>query len=368
MMCCAVRNLALLLVALVVSGSPALAQGIQAPAERTFRDWAVGCDNTRACTAVGMIPAENIDVAFVHVYRAAGPNAGPRINFVIYDDTSPADRRMSVSLDGTPIERVASPRLAQPVLEFDGFRQSTLSEAEVGPFVAALRRGSRLQVAIEGGVSAEVSLDGAMAALLFIDDMQSRIATATALTRRGSRPTGSVPAAAPLPLLRAQPAGNAGISDARAAAVRAGWATQAARACAESEPAASAEPEMMAPLSGGRILVGVGCGGGAYNFDTVFGIAEDGDPLRVTPARFPLPPVDGSGLGGVGESLTNAYFDPATTSLRFSAKGRGIGDCGSIGRYVWTGDALMLAEWKSMPECRGVPEPFWPELWRSRDR
>ncbi|MBK8209924.1 MAG: DUF1176 domain-containing protein [Rhodospirillales bacterium] len=364
----AVRNLALLLVALVVGGSPVIAQGIQAPAERTFRDWVVGCDNARACTAVGMIPAENIDVAFIHVYRAAGPGAPPQFSVVIYDDTSPADRRMSISLDGAPIDRVASSRLGQPVLEFDGFRQSTLSDAEVGPFVVALRRGSRLQVGIDGGVSAEVSLDGAMAALLFIDDMQGRIDTATALARRGSRPAASVSAATPLPLLRAQPAGDVGITDRRAAAVRAGWATQAARACAQSEAAESTEPETMAPLSGGRILIGVGCGGGAYNFDTVFGIAEPGDPLRVTPARFMPPPVDGSGPGGVGESLTNAFFDPATTSLRFSTKGRGIGDCGSSGRYVWTGDTFMLAEWRAMPACRGVPEPFWPELWRSRDQ
>ena len=292
------------------------------------------------------------------------------VSIVLYDDLgeTPGGRQIHLTIDGATIEGVASRRLAEAVPDFPGFLQATLSDNEVAPLVAALRRGSQLSIAIDGGAAADISLAGAMAALLFIDDVQGRVDSVGALARSGRRLASAVPEPPSLPLILAQPAPEGtGVDPRRAEAVTAGWARQAVRDCALDEPEVPTAPGTIGPLSGDRLLVGVGCGGGAYNFNSVFGIVQPGEPLRVEPARFALPAVDGTGPGGSSESLTNPDFEPADATIGFISKGRGIGDCGSSGTYAWTGESFALTAWRAMPECRGVPEPYWPVLWRSRD-
>lgn len=346
-----------------------LAAGAQAsamPAERLFGDWFVGCDNTRACTALGMIPADAVEIAFVRVQRVAGGESRPQISVLVVDEAAGA-RRIGVTIDDKPVDGVAALRTAELVPDF-GYLQTTLTKDEAPAFVAALRRGRRLQVAVEGGISAQVSLSGATAALLFIDDAQGRVNTVSALIRPGPAEVAAVPPPLPLPIIRPEPAPVGARVDPSHAAALESWARGAAMGCAVDDSSVAAEPEILAPLGGDRILVGVSCGGGAYNFDSVFAVARPGDALQVEPARFTLPAVDGAGPGGAGEGLTNSYFDPQAATLAFFAKGRGIGDCGSSGKYVWTGTAFALAEWRVMPQCRGVSEHFWPLLWNSTDK
>lgn len=340
------------------------------PAERTFRDWVVGCDNVRGCIALGLSPAESAESAFLHLQRDAGRGAQPVVSLVLYNDSeeAPRDRQIHLTIDGTTIEGVASRRLAEAVPDFPGFLQATLSAAEVAPLMAALRRGNRLSIAIDGGTAVDVSLAGAMAALLFIDDVQGRVDSVGALARSGRRLATVVPEPPALPVVAARPAPEGTpVDPQRAEAVNNGWARQAVRDCTLDEPETAASPPTLGPLSGGRLLVGASCGGGAYNFDSVFGIVQPSEPLRVEAARFTLPAVDGSGPGGSSESLTNPDFEPADGTIGFISKGRGAGDCGSSGIYTWTGDRFALSAWRVMPECRGVPEPYWPVLWRTRE-
>ena len=59
---------------------------------------------------------------------------------------------------------------------------------------------------IRGASTQDVSLHGAAAALLWIDEKQGRLDTPTALIRRGSRPAALVPIAPPLPTVTPAPA------------------------------------------------------------------------------------------------------------------------------------------------------------------
>lgn len=366
-------GVAVLMSGLLAAPGSAHAQGAGAapsvPAERTFRDWVVGCDNVRSCIALGLVPADDLDTAFLHVQRDAGRGARPVVSLVVYDEADkPENRQITLTIDGATIEDVASRRLAEAVPDFPGFLQASLSDGEVAPLVAALRRGKQLNIAVDGGSSASISLSGAMAALLFIDDVQGRVDSVGALARSGRRLASAIPEPPPLPLITARPAlEGTPVDPRRAEAISNGWARQAARDCAVDGPEGSAAPEILGPLSDGRLLVGVHCDSGAYNFNSVFGIVQPGEPLRVQPAHFPLPAVDGTGPSGSSESLTNPDFEPADATIGFISKGRGFGDCGSSGTYTWTGAGFALSSWRSMPECRGVPEPYWPVLWRSRE-
>jgi hypothetical protein len=41
--------------------------------------------------------------------------------------------------------------------------------------------------------------------------------------------------------------------------------------------------------------------------------------------------------------------------MRSFAKGRGAGDCGTIGEWKWTGSDFKLARYWSKPDCDGEP-------------
>ena len=351
--------------ALLVVTTGARAQAPSVPADRSFRDWLVGCDNTRSCIAVGTMEEDGSESAFVHVERAAGGESRPIIRLIRYDDATPLPGTLIVTIDGQSIAGLQPRRPAQPVDGYEGFISVTLTAAEVAPFVDAVRRGQRLQLATPDGGTAQVSLSGAMAALLFIDDVQGRVDSVTALARPGPRPATAVPAAPPIPRVQARPAGRAKAADSTLARrLRDQWESHGSDRCDPREPDAAFTDEVL-PLGGDLDLVAIACTSGAYNFESVYTIVTAGDVNRARPAGFPVPDGQGGSPGGVTDSLVNAGFDPATGRLGFFSKGRGLGDCGTTGQYAWTGGEFVLISWRSMPMCRGIPEPFWPALWQA---
>ena len=131
---------AVLLSGLAAAPEPAGAQSAgpaqSVPAERTFRDWVVGCDNAHGCIALGLVPANDLNTAFIHVQREAGRGARPVVSIVLYDDLgeTPGGRQIYLTIDGATIEGVASRRLAEAVPDFPGFLQATLSDKRWRPW------------------------------------------------------------------------------------------------------------------------------------------------------------------------------------------------------------------------------------------
>ena len=74
----------------------------------------------------------------------------------------------------------------------------------------------------------------------------------------------------------------------------------------------------------------------------------------------------GSDPAWADNATINGQYDPKTRTLSAFAKGRGIGDCGTLQTWAWTGDRFALTEERSMGECAGVPSDMWPVAWRTR--
>src|SRR5687767_10840960 len=103
-----------ILLSLLAAAAAAAASPQPAPL-RTFADWTVGCDNGRACQAVGLMPETMPDGALtMRVRRGAAALATPEILFVIDDGASvtlEADgRRLPIRL--VAVEEGASVRAA----------------------------------------------------------------------------------------------------------------------------------------------------------------------------------------------------------------------------------------------------------------
>ncbi|MFO1128355.1 MAG: DUF1176 domain-containing protein [Rhodospirillales bacterium] len=348
---------ALTLAALALPTGSAGAETAESPAHRSFKDWEVGCDNTRRCTAIGLQPEDGAGVtAFLRIERPADALAAPTIGVVLAKEGLAPGDPITLLMDGAPIDGVSSSRTVDALMSELAYPAVIPAASEVTPLIQALRSGKRLQLASVHGPEAEVSLDGAVAALLFIDDVQGRIDTVTALIRKGERPPSAVPAPPPLPTLRPQ-------KPADAVTVPAGLAGAVSKQQGDGSDCERKEEPRAYALGEGRTLVALPCGDGAYNFATEYFIVEGDDPKRARPAVLPQP--GGPSSQRSSNTLFGSEVDSRTGQISFFSRGRGPGDCGARGVYAWTGQEFAVVSFRAMDTCRGVPEPFWPVLWRS---
>ncbi len=326
---------------------PAQAAGPRAmPSEhRGFRDWLAVCDNGNACFAFG--PAED-ETAWVRVAMEPGPDARPQVS---------AGYWSSGEDEGGFALRIDDVAFPLTLIDPDG-RAGSVPADRAFEAVRALAQGRRGEI----GSGGALSLSGAAAALLWIDERQGRVGTVTALRRRGAKPASTVPAPPPLPVVRPAPAiSQAGYGDSGQTLPKTLEDLPVVEACrAETGHSESFQKEVIsARLDEEHELWGVPCFMGAYNMGHEWFITGPGgrDPR---PARLPS-------TSGEAESLTiNGGYAPEARTLVAFAKGRGVGDCGTASTWTWTGREFVLSHELEMRECWGVPVDFWPTTWRTR--
>lgn len=319
---------------------------------KTFGAWVVACDNIKHCEMTSIWPDDNqpeegspYDQVSVSIDRAAGPAGGFSVEIQL-PGNSGSDRLQVSTERGFSIW--AAPK--NDLLRFSG--------AQAAQIVAAMIDGTDLRVGSEVDVTGMASLKGSAAALRFIDAEQGRAGTVTAAVAKGVKPAGAVPASPALPKIgHIRPAGAAApFSPAMRKAL------DKASDCGSVYEGGTGElPEAEAhALGGGKTLVLLPCGSGAYNFSTEpYILASGTQPVL---AKFDSPPGFTEADGG-RPSLVNASFDTKTGRLDSYSKGRGLGDCGSMEAYVWDGAMFRLIEARTMPECRGSVN--WLTVWRA---
>jgi hypothetical protein len=121
--------------------------------------------------------------------------------------------------------------------------------------------------------------------------------------------------------------------------------------------------EFAGELSGGLKLVEVSCWRAAYNFGSILFAVNPKDPGSARLLRFKT-------LGEGGKlvdtyALSSPSYDEKTKKLGSAHKGRGVGDCGSVGEWRWRGKDFVLTRYWNKDECDG--EPFdaeeQPDRW-----
>jgi hypothetical protein len=332
---------------LIMLVSAAVAAAPQPGILKTFGDWTVGCDNGRACHATALVPEDWPDDAMtMSVRRAAEADAAAIVEVDLRDKSGAT----GIAVDGKrlPVRVSAS----QTALTVDGYDRRLVLEA--------LKTGQRLQLLGAGGAAlGSISLKGASAALLYMDDQQKRVGTVTALTRPGEKPASLVPPPPPLPTVvqAAAPAGPPLKLSAREVSD-----LRKKLGCAIEDVGGPDYHEVSA-LGRGRNLVLLGCGSGAYNVSSVPVIAERvGRKLSTRPASFDKQESWWSEEGK--PVLVNAEWDPKRRLLTSFSKARGLGDCGTGRDYAWDGERFRLAEQIDMDECRGSLD--YITTWRVR--
>lgn len=319
------------------------------PAElRTFQDWIVGCDNGLACQAVSLLPEDVPDGRNLSVRRGPAGEAEPVFSFWRYDNEDLCGARLSADGRSLPVRLIEGPDC------------TIVHPADAPALLAALRSARELRMTgADGGDLGIVSLAGASAALLAMDEAQRRTGTVTALVRPGTRPVSAVPAPPALPDVRIAPMARGEtpqVDAARLARLRRDTG------CTLDEVGGPDE-QIAVPLEDGKTLVLLACGSGAYNVTWVpfVATAGRGGRIELAPALFDAQWAQAD--GGRAE-LINAQWDGSARTISEFALGRGIGDCGTRSVYGWDGARFRLVRQSVMGECRGARD--YITVWRTR--
>ena len=306
----------------------------QSGAVKTFKDWTVACDNILSCTAE-MLEAEDEvagqdynEIALTRTGRTGAP-------IMIDVATEPASGDAVLIVDGAVVQSLGA------------VNANGVSGALTSATLARMAQGSRVEIRVSGKAAARGSLAGFSAAMRYWDAVQRRDGSPDAVVARGRTVRSILPPPAPritaarVPEVKLPSPGKALI------------AMLAKKFGCEDEQDVSMDAEAYA-LGGGRTLILVPCGAGAYNFSS--------RPVIATGRNYVLAPFDVASDWSDGDAmLVNAGFDPKTATLSSYAKGRGIGDCGTSQTWVWDGARFRLTEMLQMDECRGSND--WMRTW-----
>jgi len=330
-----------------------------AQSQRAIKDWVGACDNTRQCTAIGLSPESNEGVALLYFERAGGANdqiTRIRLRF----DLPPNAAAGKLLADGKPLLTLTARHFVNDPNV--GAEIRIEDRAEIATVFAAMRSASQLSLDAGAGTSDAVSLSGASAVMLWIDEQQGRLGTTSALVRRGDATSSAI--VPPAPRVVAQ------VKDARALeAAELATISASVRAALPADSCEEINPDLPLADAGWRLdaqttLVQLVCFSGAYNVGSQWFFQRGSAAAQRL--RLPVPNADGSGRMDSLDELINADFDPATGMLGHYNKGRGIGDCGSEARWAFDGKRFQLAHYAAIDECRGVNGDLWPVLWRTR--
>ena len=311
---------------------------------KTFGDWVVGCDNIKTCTMASLAPEESTDFPPINmaITRTAGPAGALTVTLNPNDGLAPKAAPTGVAIDGHQVGGTFG-RGDAPSVTGDGARA----------IAAAMVNGHTLAITSDAGKRlSTLSLKGASAALRYIDAAQGRAGTVTAIVATGAQSAAGVPAGPAVPQIQA--------------VVPVGQAFQPTKAMiaamkkqAQCDDTAFGEVESHA-IGGSTSVILVPCGSGAYNMIAAVFVAKNGE---VSPARMDAPSgITEDGSTPVVPTVVNAEVSDG--ALSSYAKGRGLGDCGVMQRFVWDGTMFRLSHQEEMPECRG--DPNYITTWTTR--
>ncbi|MGE3830311.1 MAG: DUF1176 domain-containing protein [Parvibaculaceae bacterium] len=335
------RSVLLALPALMALSGTVLAEG------KSVRDWTAECAESLTCfaetTGSGGLAMGKTGYR-LQVGRHNGEDTAWFIEFIMKNVPQPKEV-MTISVDGQ-----ALPEMSESfdyLKDADGETFGIASGQILKPLFAQMKKGKTVEISFksaDGGEHKETfSLSGMVAVMLWIDEQQKRVGS----SERVDMPTG----------VNGETEFKA--SDDLIAKIK-------ARADIECGPLMEGEERQVTSyhLPGAKTLYVSSCFSGAYNFGSLF-LIDGLDGLE--PIAF-ADYSDEYGWTGTNQ-LVNADFDPKTGSLTSFAKGRGIGDCGTSGRWVWRQYVFQLREFSSWDDCENGKEPDeWPVVFKYKDK
>ena len=348
------------------------------PVEKTFGQWIVTCDNGGSCSATSVTGMNEGNGARIDVSRDGGPFAAPHVDFRVSGNEVHANGSFQPWYPDAGIETVTfgKTRLAETALKGTSWQRP----GGDGPYVLSVPLASiravldalASQPAITFGPGRPVDvvgLDGAAAALAFMDRFQGRTGSRTASGKAGTASDLSVPLAGRLPVNPAPAVAGTDLAGAPPKAVLDAFHA----ACSDRGPG-DLHPGgyRMKP---GQDLWFLHCSLGAYNSGYMAFLAEAGGVRKLGFADLewtggdPAPAEMVWNYAVIRDLDFVSYVDGAAKAgprpfmVVSSNLGRGLADCGNTNEFLFDGTGFRLHS-RAQMGCLGW-SANWPYLWRS---
>jgi len=339
------------MVAGIAAGLAALASGASASQFKRIQDISVSCTDGLTCD-VSTYNAQS-ELYTVIFRRTAQRDAPVRLVLGVRETLS-GDSDVGFSIDERPVLTIPVSELSYRAAVYEYIYDGG---PEIAALMAAAAAGQELRVTFRSrGIDtvSTFSLNGFIAGLIFMDEVQRRVGREDALQ------VGVVTGAQ----------GEAAVRDIRALSdvpfqIRAAFADRDGAVCRGlSEDRFAAIGGFEASSGDDSWLIGLPCGeGGAYNQPYAFW-ERTGSNFR----RVPLPVMTGDGPS-TDDLAWNISWDQERQELTGFFKGRGLGDCGEFNRWSWketgTGHVFVLTGARAKGDCDGEPggPETWPSIW-----
>lgn len=310
---------------------------------KTVRDWTGECDDDLFCTATasgagGMVMGGT--GYQMRVTRASGDISWWSMRFLLKHVPQPkTEGEMAIAVDGG--EPLNFYEELGYLRDADGVTFGLAGGADLNKLFAAIKKGRKLKLSyetLEGKKQEETfSLSGLAAVLLWIDEQQSRVGRSSEIS---------------------SPGGVEG--EAEFTAKREIFDKIEARAKLDCDPLPPSQKFSIESyhLPGGFALHVAPCIAAAYNFTQLYFYQRRDELYPIYFADYY------DGWTGTNQ-LFNSEFNPKTGWLGAFYKGRGVGDCGSTGQWVWSDSSFKLVEFSAWPDCdNGKNSDDWPVVYK----
>ncbi|MBM3071331.1 DUF1176 domain-containing protein [Enterobacter sp. RHBSTW-00994] len=326
-----------------------------APAQQSFSDWQVTCNNQNFCVARNTGEHHGLVMT---LSRSAGAKADATLRIDLGGLSSPPVKEPDIAprllLDNVPL------KLNPPHWHLTPWHLITNDATTITAFLKTIQEGKAL--VLRNGQQV-ISLDGLKAALLFIDAQQKRVGSETAWIKKGDEPPLSVPPAPALKEVTQKdsppvPLSHEELNDLLDYGT---WRMNSSQCSLDP----NRREVRVTALTDDKALLMISCEAGAYNTVDLAWLVSRKKPFAARSVRLRLPFTPSSDSSEM--ELMNARFDEKTRELSTLALGRGIADCGIQTRWRFDGQRFRLVRYAEEPSCDNWHGPdAWPTLWITR--
>lgn len=323
--------------------APVMAQSSMAE-RRYFRDWLADCRADGYCSATAYVnPSPGNGTVADYVLRIGRHAEETYWEVSLSTVATMADAALpfEVSVDGV-VESFAGPA---EVAAYGSINDFFLLGRKAQAVMDRLAPGATMAFAFtdtEGTAQrAEFSLSGLTASLIWIDEKQGRLGSERVAEAApvGLAPVGESAAGAVPPALLAQ--------------------HQADTECGLASDIVNGADIEVVSLSDQATLYLLPCWSGAYNFGWKAYVEQFEGEYAL--AAFPEFSPDTGWTATT--SLVNYAWDDAEKTVSTFNKGRGIGDCGTAGTWVWDEYRFRLVEFRAKSDCDGGEPGDFPVVY-----
>jgi hypothetical protein len=336
-----------------------------APEVMEFDDWSVACDNARECTAVSISREyerriSNTDAGDyaspkLWVKRSAAPKAKPRV----FVDTSvwgevnplgPLSLHIYRACDG---DCTGS---GYKIVQIEPGRYELIPQ-QVDQFLQESRRTSRAATRRDtGDMHGIITTNGLTAAMRYMDEVQQRRGTVTAIFAKGVKPSSAIPAAPGRETVRVVRGLNETSTE-----MPDHSEMQRVRGEHCKGPHDPNETNIQRfRLQNGQALWSIICVSAPHNPTHLWLVETKADQFEL----FKLPRPE-QGRDAEKPILPHSWFDPASGQLTGYYTGEDVRSCGWKRRWAWTGTAFAMIDAIEMPACIDIMLNQWLQTYRA---